>query len=172
MTSGERLTIAPKEKSQNAGLSITLTGTPAARAAAANAAASLIVGAIADGDRGAGKFGGVPSARVQYDRAMRRLGGNGEHFLGRVGRKHIDLRAGRGEQLRLPGRGCRVARDDRALAVERKEHRQARQPVHSRRWSLRRCAGHSELSTVNTGYGIIFYHLQIYLTKLTLFFLS
>ena len=39
ITSGERLTIAPNEKSQNAGLSITLTGTPAARAAAAKAAA-------------------------------------------------------------------------------------------------------------------------------------
>ena len=36
ITSGERLTMAPNEKSQNAGLSITLTGTPAARAAAAN----------------------------------------------------------------------------------------------------------------------------------------
>ncbi len=40
MTSGERLTIAPKEKSQKAGRSMTLTGTPAARAAAANRAAS------------------------------------------------------------------------------------------------------------------------------------
>ncbi len=39
ITSGERLTMAPKEKSQNAGLSITLTGTPAARAASAKAAA-------------------------------------------------------------------------------------------------------------------------------------
>jgi hypothetical protein len=35
ITSGERLTIAPNEKSQWAGLSMTLTGTPAARAAAA-----------------------------------------------------------------------------------------------------------------------------------------
>src|SRR4029077_5147388 len=39
ITSGERLTIAPNEKSQNAGLSITLTGTPAVRAPAANSAA-------------------------------------------------------------------------------------------------------------------------------------
>ena len=39
ITSGERLTMAPNEKSQNAGLSITLTGTPAARAAAAKLAA-------------------------------------------------------------------------------------------------------------------------------------
>src|SRR5215831_19073757 len=41
ITSGDRLTIAPKEKSQNAGRSITLTGTPAFRAVAANCAASL-----------------------------------------------------------------------------------------------------------------------------------
>ena len=40
MTSGERLTIAPKAKSQKADRSMTLTGTPAARAAAAKAAAS------------------------------------------------------------------------------------------------------------------------------------
>jgi len=40
MTSGERLTIAPNWKSQNSGRSMTLTGTPEARAAAANAAAS------------------------------------------------------------------------------------------------------------------------------------
>ncbi len=33
MTKGERLTMAPNEKSQKAGLSMTLTGTPAARAA-------------------------------------------------------------------------------------------------------------------------------------------
>src|SRR5215468_4263811 len=39
ITSGERLTIAPNEKSQKAGLSMTFTGTPAARAADANAAA-------------------------------------------------------------------------------------------------------------------------------------
>ena len=39
MTSGERLTMAPKENRRYAGLSITLTGTPAARAAAANVAA-------------------------------------------------------------------------------------------------------------------------------------
>ena len=43
ITSGERLTMAPKLKSQNAGLSITLTGTPAARAAAAKCAASSSV---------------------------------------------------------------------------------------------------------------------------------
>src|ERR1051325_10430647 len=43
MTKGERLTMAPNEKSQNLGLSITLTGTPDARAAAAkrDAASSL-----------------------------------------------------------------------------------------------------------------------------------
>jgi hypothetical protein len=35
ITKGERLTMAPKAKSQNFGLSMTLTGTPAARAAAA-----------------------------------------------------------------------------------------------------------------------------------------
>jgi len=40
MTSGERLTMAPKEKSQYAGRSITLTGTPAARAASAKRSAS------------------------------------------------------------------------------------------------------------------------------------
>ncbi len=40
MTSGERLTMAPNEKSQNAGRSMTLTGTPDARAAAAKVAAS------------------------------------------------------------------------------------------------------------------------------------
>ena len=40
MTSGELLTMAPKAKSQNAGRSITLTGTPAERAAAAKTAAS------------------------------------------------------------------------------------------------------------------------------------
>ena len=41
ITSGERLTIEPNVKSQNAGLSITFTGTPALRAIAANAAASV-----------------------------------------------------------------------------------------------------------------------------------
>ena len=40
MTSGERLTIAPKAKSDSAGLSTTLTGTPALRAARAKASAS------------------------------------------------------------------------------------------------------------------------------------
>jgi hypothetical protein len=44
ITSGERLTIAPNEKSQNAGRSMTLTGTPAFRAAAANCAAALSFG--------------------------------------------------------------------------------------------------------------------------------
>src|ERR1700739_4895307 len=44
MTSGERLTIAPNEKSQNAGRSMTLTGTPALRAAAANCAAASSFG--------------------------------------------------------------------------------------------------------------------------------
>src|SRR5215467_2457062 len=44
ITNGERLTIAPKEKSQNAGLSMTLTGTPALRAAAANWAAAASFG--------------------------------------------------------------------------------------------------------------------------------
>src|SRR5262249_3481310 len=39
MIRGERLTMAPKAKSQNAGLSMTLTGTPHARAAVANFAA-------------------------------------------------------------------------------------------------------------------------------------
>ncbi len=39
ITKGERLTMAPKAKSQKAGLSITLTGTPAARAAEAKTAA-------------------------------------------------------------------------------------------------------------------------------------
>src|SRR5262249_56529116 len=42
MTSGERLTMAPKEKSQNAGLSMTFTGTPAARADDANLDALLL----------------------------------------------------------------------------------------------------------------------------------
>src|SRR3974390_901602 len=41
ITSGERLTIAPKAKSQNSGLSITLTGTAAWRAACTKSAASL-----------------------------------------------------------------------------------------------------------------------------------
>src|SRR5262249_60869310 len=40
ITSGERLTMAPKAKSQNAGLSMTLTGTPRARAAVENFAAA------------------------------------------------------------------------------------------------------------------------------------
>ena len=39
MTSGERLTMAPKAKSQKTGRSMTLTGTPAPRAAAAKSAA-------------------------------------------------------------------------------------------------------------------------------------
>ena len=40
ITNGERLTMAPNEKSQKDGLSITLTGTPAARAAVAKTAAA------------------------------------------------------------------------------------------------------------------------------------
>ena len=64
MTSGERLTIEPKEKSQKAGLSITLTGTPAARAAAAKAPASLVGREGADRNRRAGEIAGLPGARM------------------------------------------------------------------------------------------------------------
>ena len=48
--------MAPNEKSQNAGLSITLTGTPAARAASANRRGLGIVVEGADRDRRAGKI--------------------------------------------------------------------------------------------------------------------
>ena len=41
ITIGERLTIAPKAKSQNFGLSTTFTGTPAARAASEKRCASV-----------------------------------------------------------------------------------------------------------------------------------
>jgi hypothetical protein len=46
-TAGERLTMEPNWNSHQAGLSMTLTGTPAARAASKNAAASASVSASA-----------------------------------------------------------------------------------------------------------------------------
>ena len=62
MTSGERLTIAPKEKSQNAGLSMTFTGTPRGAPSAANAAASRVVLECADRHRGVRQIGGLDRA--------------------------------------------------------------------------------------------------------------
>ena len=53
ITSGERLTMAPKEKSQNFGLSMTLTGTPAARAGGGEVRRLVVVVAGADRDGGA-----------------------------------------------------------------------------------------------------------------------
>ena len=73
ITSGERLTIEPKEKSQNAGLSITLTGTPARRASAANAAASRVVLERADGKRGAVEIGGFDGAAMDRDVRLRAI---------------------------------------------------------------------------------------------------
>ena len=61
MTSGERLTIAPKEKSQNAGLSMTLTGTPAARARRGKARGFAVVLERADRKRGVGEVGSFAS---------------------------------------------------------------------------------------------------------------
>jgi len=73
LTSGERLTIAPKAKSQKAGLSMTFTGTPRARAAAANCAAVAVVRERADRYCGAGEVVGRDVAAV--DRDARRAAG-------------------------------------------------------------------------------------------------
>ena len=80
ITSGERLTIAPKEKSQNAGLSMTLTGTPAHPRGIGEDAGALVVVEGADRDRRAAQIVRPPVAPVERDRAARRLGSDMRAF--------------------------------------------------------------------------------------------
>ena len=127
ITSGERLTMAPKEKSQKAGLSMTLTGTPAARAAAAKVRRIGVVLERADRDRSACQIVRVPAALMERRCAARWFGRERQHLVAKARGIDLDPRAGRRQQFRLPGRGLAAAGEHRALALEREEHRQARQ---------------------------------------------
>ena len=75
MTSGDRLTMAPKAKSENAGRSMTLTGTPARRAAAANSAAAASSAQSATAIAAPAKSLPRPTAFVDHDRPARRRAG-------------------------------------------------------------------------------------------------
>ena len=144
MTSGERLTMAPKEKSQNAGRSMTLTGTPAARAAAANCAASSSSAQSATAMAAPAKSSGVPRSIVQDDRPARRSSSERQHFLaGRRG-KNLDTRAGGREQFGFPRRRRTAAGDDRALVFQREERRQPRQGADAGRANLGGRAAHAD----------------------------
>ena len=81
MTSGERLTMAPKAKSQNAGRSMTLTGTPAARAAAAKAAASSSSAQSATAMAAPAISASRPAPLVDDDLAARRRRSERAQFL-------------------------------------------------------------------------------------------
>ena len=132
MTSGERLTMAPKMKSHSRGLSTTLTGTPARRAAAAKRSASAS-SAMAPMATAAPARSVACQARSPSE--IRPCGGaaaSARSSSPGAAQIHFDLGAGGGQQFRLPGRRGRGAADDRPLAFERQEHRQPRQRPHPR----------------------------------------
>jgi hypothetical protein len=92
-----------------------------------------VVGKRADSDGGSSKIARVPRAPVQHDRAARRSVGEGAQFCGDFLGIDVDVRAGRRQQLRLPGRRGTAAGQHRAFAGEREEDRQARDRRHAAR---------------------------------------
>src|SRR5262249_54764890 len=141
ITSGVRLTIAPKEKSQNAGLSITLTGTPAARAADANAAASSSSLKAPTATAAPFKSWAV-HARVSILIAPR--GGLLTTWARpppEVGRMAVDTGAGRRKHLCFPGCRRTPSRQHGPLAFKRQKYWQPRQSIHARK----RCFGRSSM---------------------------
>ena len=138
-TTGERLTMAPNWKSQKAGLSMTLTGTPAARAAAcrrpASASSAASITAMAAPSSASGRRGQrlsttrpgptAPAAR-RSDLLVRLLGANSS-----------TSRTRRRQQLRLPGHAGRAADDHDPPAVQVEEDRQLGQGRHARRRDAR-----------------------------------
>ncbi len=132
MTSGERLTMEPKAKSQNAGLSMTFTGTPARCAASANRAAS----------RSSSKLPTAIAAPVKSEAVQQRswivTGPRGGCATMACSSSHgpstkmSTSRACCGQQLRLPGCRRAVSGHDHALAIERQKNRQAGKRFHAR----------------------------------------
>jgi len=131
ITSGERLTIVPNEKSEY-GRPIDHVDRDASGAGRACKAFSLRIVASTDRDCGAGEILRLPVAAMERDGPVRRGGGDGEHVFREVAREHIDRRARRRQQFRLPGCGRRAAADQCALVVKLHEYRKARQRLHMR----------------------------------------
>ena len=112
---------------------MTLTGTPAARAASAKRRAASIVVEAADRDRRAGQIRGLPGAIMQHDGAARRIGRERTKLRAWGLGVDVDVGAGRRDELSLPRRTRAVAGDHGAPAVEREEDRQPRERLHARR---------------------------------------
>ncbi len=127
ITSGERLTMAPKAKSQKAGLSITFTGTPRARAAVANFAATSSSSKAPIAIAAPVEIVGRPATTIDGDGATRWTFGDLEQFVRRVRRVDFHQRTRRGQQFGFPCRGRTSARHHGAFAVERQKNRQASQ---------------------------------------------
>ena len=92
----------------------------------------MIVLARADRDRGTCEVVRLPRPHMQHDRAARRIGGEREHLVARLDGEHVDLGAGGGQELGLPGRGRSpgTARSGRLLVCDQSGARSMIQPGH------------------------------------------
>jgi hypothetical protein len=76
---------------------------------------------------------GLPRPLPQHDRTARGLRRHGTKLLAWTLGKDDDIGTRRRQQLRFPGHGRAIAREDRTLALEREKDRQARERFHARR---------------------------------------
>src|SRR5262249_3505160 len=100
-----------------------------------------VVRARSDCDRRTVEIASQPAARMDDDGPARRVGGQPGHLVREVLGIDIDARARRRKQLRLPGRRCRSAGDDGALAVEGEEDRKPRERRDASEHCVRRPSG-------------------------------
>ena len=87
----------------------------------------------ADGDSGGFQIARDPRPLMQLELAAWRSGGQRSQLQGNLVGIDIDVRAGGGQQLRLPRRGRTAASQHCAFAGEREEDRQARDRLHAAR---------------------------------------
>jgi hypothetical protein len=103
----------------------------------------------ADSDGGGFNVARGPRARMQHDRAARRSAGECPQLCGDFLGIDVDVRAGRRQQLRLPGRRGTAAGHHRAFAREREEDRQARERRHAARAYFSARAMHTHEQTIS-----------------------
>ena len=117
--------MAPKEKSQKSGLSITLRARRRSAPRPRKAAASLSSSNPPIAMRAPANIGLVPFALrwIVIDPA-RRIAGDCQQFVARLGRDRHRRGAGRRQQFGFPGRRRVATRHHHALAGKREEYRQ------------------------------------------------
>jgi hypothetical protein len=107
------------------------------------------VGKRTDRHSGSFKVARDPGALVQHNRSARRSGGECAQLCGNLLGIDVDVRPGRRQQLRLPGRRGTAAGQHRAFTAKRKEDRQARDRLHAARAYFSAGAVHAHEQTVS-----------------------